>query len=121
MLLRTVGYQQDCPTAFGRSNGSKATKVVHSSYSSIRMSTYSHPSQHISHPSPSLNSKGPLCLSTFTVFQAKFLKPKGFSTHIEGQNPLLSASSTRGSFPGTVPRSQHYDEEAKGVGEEILG
>lgn len=28
--------------------------------------------------------------------------------------PLLSASSIRGSFPGIVPRSQYYDEEAKG-------
>lgn len=28
--------------------------------------------------------------------------------------PLLSASFIRGSFPGIVPRSQYYDEEAKG-------
>jgi hypothetical protein len=52
-------------------------------------------------------------MSTFTAFQAKFLKPKGFSTHTKGQNPLLSASPIRGSFPGIVPISQHYDEEAK--------
>lgn len=37
------------------------------------MGIYSHPSQHISNPSPSPSPKGPLCLSTFTVSQARLL------------------------------------------------
>lgn len=37
------------------------------------MGIYSHPSQHISNPSPSLRPKGPLCLSTFTVSHARLL------------------------------------------------
>lgn len=73
MPLQTVGCQWNFSTAFNRNNGSKATNVAHSSLSPIKMGIYSHPSQHISNPSPSLSPKGPLCLSIFTVSHARLL------------------------------------------------
>lgn len=84
MPLQTVGCQWNFSTAFNRNNGSKATNVAHSSLSPIKMGIYSHPSQHISNPSPSLSPKP-------SAYQpSQFLMLGSFSTHVQGHTLAVS-------------------------------